>query len=377
MSEFKQLHVFFEERKVGTLVPYKNSLTAFEYDRGWLSDGFPLNPFSLPLEQKVFLAKMIPFDGLYGVFADSLPDGWGRLLVDRVMLSNHIDPGQISTISRLAMIGKSGMGALTYKPEFTFTRKSPQIDFDNIAAECNRILKAEHSSQLDNLFLLGGSAGGTRPKILTTIDDEEWIIKFPSLDDNKNIGKQEYGYSLCVKECGILMEETRLFPSQKCDGYFGTKRFDRVINPDGERKRIHMVSVSALLETSHRIPNLDYNILMKLTLSLTKEFEEIEKLYRLMCFNVFAHNRDDHAKNFSFLYIEKERRWILSPAYDLTYSHSIGGEHAITVHGNGNNPGRQELLLVAKGIGFSARKAKEIADEIYECVQRRLFRYLI
>lgn len=105
---------------------------------------------------------------------------------------------------------------------------------------------------------------------------------------------------------------------------------------------------AAILETSHRIPNLDYDILMKLTLQLTKSMEECEKLYRLMCFNVFAHNRDDHSKNFSYIYRDEEKRWILSPAYDLTYSNSIGGEHATTVNGNGADPGMDDLLSVAK-----------------------------
>lgn len=90
------------------------------------------------------------------------------------------------------------------------------------------------------------------------------------------------------------------------DGYFGTKRYDRRVNSDGKIERIHMISVSALLETSHRIPNLDYDILMKLTLELTKDFTEAEKLYRLMCFNVFAHNREDYSKKFTFLYEKKK-----------------------------------------------------------------------
>ena len=145
---------------------------------------------------------------------------------------------------------------------------------------------------------------------------------------------------------------------------------------NGVIERIHMISVSALLETSHRIPNLDYEILMKLTLELTKEFSEIEKLYRLMCFNVFAHNRDDHSKNFTYLYKEKEDRWVLSPAYDLTYSYSIGGEHATMVHGNGRDPGMKEILLVAKSVGLNEKKAKIIAEEIYENVKEKLGIYL-
>lgn len=130
-----------------------------------------------------------------------------------------------------------------------------------------------------------------------------------------------------------------------------------------------MISVSALLETSHRIPNLDYHILMRLTLKLTNDFSQLEQLYRLMCFNVFSHNRDDHSKNFSFLYNIKDQRWRLSPAYDLTYSNSIGGEHATTVDGNGRDPGIKELLAVAKAAKLDLKKSKLIAEEIQEKTQ--------
>lgn len=166
----------------------------------------------------------------------------------------------------------------------------------------------------------------------------------------------------------------RLFPSTHIAGYFGTKRFDRIAN--GEFGKLHMVSAAGLLETSHRIPNLDYDILMKLTLQLTKSMEECEKLYRLMCFNVFAHNRDDHSKNFTYLYKEGEGRWVLSPAYDLTYSSSIGGEHATTVNGNGVNPGMEDILAVAKRIGFNTTKAKKTASEIRDCVSEMLSDYI-
>ena len=137
-----------------------------------------------------------------------------------------------------------------------------------------------------------------------------------------------------------------------------------------------MLSVSALLETSHRVPNLDYNILMKLTLSLTNSFDEVLKMFKLMCFNIFAHNRDDHSKNFTFLYIEEEKRWILSPAYDLTYSFSIGGEHATTVNGNGKNPSLDDILEVAKNIGIKREEALEIANNIKKIVEKNLNYFL-
>ena len=353
MNKIKSLQVFYNEKKVGTLALMKNNIVAFEYDNEWINNGFSISPFNLPLKKQVFIPRIDPFDGLYGVFSDSLPDGWGRLLVDRMLNSQNINPRQISQIDRLAIVGETGMGALSYKPEYNLLEeKDCQEDYDSLALSCKKILNTEYSADLDNLFRLGGSSGGARPKILTKIDNEDWIIKFPSSLDDNNIGELEYLYSVCAKKCKIDMPETKLFPSKISSGYFGIKRFDRKKLLTGAIRKLHMISVSGLLETSHRIPNLDYNDLMQLTLNLTKSFEEVEKLFRLMCFNVFSHNRDDHSKNFSFIYNEDLNKWELSPAYDLTYSYSINGEHATTINGNGANPGLNDILNVAEKIGF-------------------------
>ena len=372
MDRVNKVDVYYHDRKVGTMALIDNVQAAFEYDTEWLATGFSISPFSLPLRQGVFVPKIDPFDGLFGVFNDSLPDGWGRLLVDRLMRRNGLDPYTVGNLERLAIVGQSGMGALTYRPSIELIRSEGQKTLDAIAEECEKILNTSDQGDLDYLFDHGGSSGGARPKILTTIDGEEWIVKFPSSEDSKDIGKQEYEYALCAKMCGIEMTEVRLLPSNKCGGYFATKRFDRC--GDGVEDRIHMVTASGLLETSHRVPNLDYDILMKLTLKLTKSMEECEKLFRLMCFNVFAHNRDDHSKNFTYLYDEENDRWLLSPAYDLTYSNSWGGEHATTVHGNGKNPGMVDILEVAKGIGINTKHAREIAGETEEIVRERLIK---
>ena len=374
MDRLNKLDVYYHDRKVGTMALYQNRLAAFAYSDEWLQEGFSISPFSLPLEKRVFVPKIDPFEGLFGVFADSLPDGWGRLLVDRLMRKNGLNPHTVGSLERLAIVGNTGMGALTYRPTIPLESVYNELTLDEIAKECERILQTDTSEKLDYLFAKGGSSGGARPKILPRIDNEDWIIKFPSSEDSKDVGRQEYDYALCAKECGIEMEEVRLFPSEKTQGYFGTKRFDRVA--EGENGKVHMISAAAILETSHRIPNLDYDILMKLTLQLTKSKEECEKLYRLMCFNVFAHNRDDHSKNFSYIYRDREKRWILSPAYDLTYSNSIGGEHATTVNGNGVDPGMEDLLSVAKKIGIGMAKAKKTAAKIQECVHERLRDYL-
>lgn len=367
MNNINKLKVLYHGTIVGTLVRLDRNLTAFEYDKQWLNEGFSISPFSLPLEKKVFEAKIEPFGGIFGVFADSLPDGWGRILMDRVLAKNKIAPNGVGVLDRLAIIGNSGMGALSYEPEYTLHMHDEMLDLDTIAKECIKILQSEKSDKLDELFQMGGSSGGARPKIFTKIDGEDWIIKFPSTYDKDNIGELEYQYSLCAKKCGIEMTETRLFPSEICSGYFGTKRFDREL-VHGKVEKKHMVSVSGLLETSHRIPNLDYNTLMTLTLELTKKYCEVEKMFRVMCFNVFAHNRDDHSKNFTFIY-DEEKGWELSPAYDLTYSSSIGGEHATMVNGNGLNPGIAEVLEVAKNIGINNKKTKDIVEQVKSTIE--------
>lgn len=375
MNRVDKLTVFYHGQPVGDMVLADNRLAAFEYNKNWLLDGFSISPFSLPLEKKVFMPKYDPFEGLFGVFADSLPDGWGRLLVDRLLRKKGMDPARVGVLTRLAIVGEAGMGALSYTPTVLLENVEKNLSYDEISTECKKLLQEEMTDELDFLFAKGGSSGGARPKIMTTIDDEPWLIKFPSTYDRKNIGELEYKYALCAKKCGIQMADVKLFPSSKCSGYFGTKRFD-FIEGQGGMARVHMVSAAGLLETSHRIPNLDYDLLMKLTLKLTRDMEECKKLFRLMCFNVFAHNRDDHSKNFTYIYVEQEKRWGLSPAYDLTYSNSIGGEHATTVHGVGRGPGMADILEVAKTIGLNGQWARAEAKLIKETVFSELKEYL-
>lgn len=370
MNDRKQLEVYIHQKHVGTLAETKEHLIAFEYSDEWVRSGFSISPSSIPLRKGVFIPrKYDPFDGLFGVFADSLPDGWGRLLVDRFLLKKQINPAGVGALTRLAIVGDSGMGALEYQPSNEMNAEMMGMTLDELARECEKMFDTEHSEYLDELFRLGGSSGGARPKVNYEIGGEEWIVKFPSSNDRKNIGREEYDYSVCAKNCQLPMTDTRLLPSDLCEGYFATKRFDRE-----KGQKIHMVSVGGLLETSHRTPNLDYNILMQLTLKITKSYEEIEKLFRWMCFNVFAHNRDDHSKNFSYIY--KDSGWKLSPAYDLTYSNSIGGEHATTINGNGSNPGIDDIMEVAKNIKMDEKKALRIANEIREIVYEDLEEYL-
>lgn len=330
----------------------------------------------MPLEKKVYVPQKVIFAGLFGVFADSLPDAWGRLLLERMLKEKGQNPDDYTILDRMAIVGNSGMGALTYAPQIDLEVKSFNEDLDELAYQCNKILNTEYSEKMDELYSLGGTSGGARPKILTEIDGEDWIIKFPTYVDERDAGMIEYQYLICAGKCGINMPQTRLFHSDKCQGYFGVKRFDRK-KENNETKKIHMLTAAALLEIYFNQPCMDYNDLMKLTKILTNNnWDDIDNMYRRMCFNVYAHNRNDHAKNFTYIYDEENETWRLSLAYDLTYSNTYYGEHTTTVAGNGRNPGIKELTEVGVNAGLKKQYCEEVAGEIRGLVEDMLNNYI-
>lgn len=349
------LNVYADNQFMGRAVLSSERVCVFEYDPGYLADGISLSPFHLPLRSGAITARREPFNGLFGLFNDSLPDGWGNLLMDRYLLSRNIQPNSLSVLDRLSLVGQTGKGILTYEPAQKFESNQTIDDLHFLASEVQNILSETkyESGILDELVNMGGSSGGARPKAMITIDDESWIVKFRSLHDPGNMGEIEYKYSMIAKNCGIEMPETRLLDGK----YFGVKRFDR----EGEKK-IHIHSASGLLYADHRIPSLDYNDLLKACFVLTKKIEEVYKLFRLMVFNILTGNRDDHAKNFSFILINNE--WYLSPAYDLVPSYGYGGNHSTTILGKGNAD-KDDMLDLAKLSNLDRKKATLIFDEVY------------
>ena len=356
-----KLAVYLSDRLVGTMAQTPSHRVAFAYSASWLESGFAISPFSLPVQPRVFVPSSTTFQGLWGVFSDSLPDAWGRLLVDRMLLQKGVPPHSISPLERLAIVGESGMGALTYRPAWDGPPDPRLGDLDALCAQCRALLRREDVRDLDALFRLGGSSGGARPKVMT----DEWIIKFPVSGDRRDVGQMEKAYMDAAAACGITVPQTRLMPSAQCDGYFAVRRFDR---QDGRRR--HVLTAAALLEIDWRSASLDYGTLMKLTKILSHGCEDdLLEMYRRMCFNVFAHNRDDHTKNFSWIYDEACDGWHPSPAYDLTWSTTYHGEHTTTVNGNGKDPGLEDLLAVGKAAGLPPVRCRRIAEEIFEKTQ--------
>ncbi len=349
-----KIQITINDTLVGQMAITPENRAVFEYDANWLNTGYSISPFYLPLQSGVFTAKQIPLNGLFGVFGDSLPDGWGNLLVDRFLLKNGVNPRSLTVLDRLSIVGKNGMGALCYKPDNGFDSVSDNDDLNYYATEVSKILKEQDSDSLELLLNKNGSSGGARPKVLITVDNESWIVKFPSSYDSSKIGKIEYNYSVIAKKCGVEMPETKLFEKK----YFGVKRFDKNRN-----NRFHIHSAAGLLYADYRLPSLDYTELIKATWALTQNIEEVKKAFRLMIFNVLAGNKDDHAKNFSFIF--KNDHWEFAPAYDLTPSYGINGNHSTTINGQGN-PSKKDIMEVSKQTGIKEKIAEKIFDEVYE-----------
>jgi len=351
----------------------RERLIYFEYDAAFIRRGVELSPLRLPLGPGVRSFEPGLFEGLPGLFNDSLPDGWGRLLLDRAMRSKGIAPETLSALDRLAHVGGSGMGALTYEPYVMDAPASMNVDLDNVAADAQEVLRGAAGDVLGWLIELNGSSAGARPKAMIGVDKtrqkilanadaiekgfEAWLVKFPNTADGADAGAIEYVYALMAKEAGVAMQEVRLFPSKTGPGYFATKRFDR----DGAR-RIHAHTASGILHADHRAPSLDYEDLAALTQRLSRDMREVEKMYRLCVFNVLAYNRDDHAKNFTFL-MNEEGEWRLSPAYDLTFAAGPGGEQSTMVMGEGRSPGDSCLLKLAAASSIDKNTAKEIIEQ--------------
>ncbi|HRK29779.1 MAG TPA: type II toxin-antitoxin system HipA family toxin [Tepidisphaeraceae bacterium] len=346
----------------------------FEYDADFLRRGLQLSPFKWPPRPGLIEHVDRNFGPLPGLFDDSLPDGWGLLLMDRLFRKRGLDLASLSPLDRLAYVGTHAMGSLTYHPPTTEEAIDHRIiDLHAIGKNAREIHSGEAADVLPELMRAGGSAGGARPKVLVGVkgkniisgedelppDFEPWIVKFSATADMRDAGPVEYAYSLMARAAGIDMPETKLFQVGKNEAYFGVRRFDR----DDQRRRLHVHTFGNLIHANFRIPSTDYADLLKVTRTLTRNHQDVLKVFRRMVFNIVAHNRDDHAKNFAFV-MNPAGEWSLSPAYDLTYAAGPGGEHTMTVAGEGREPTREYVLKLAEQFDIKLKQAGAIIGEV-------------
>lgn len=386
MKHCTRLRVVMEEahevdQLVGELALDQRGQIHFQYSLPWLETGFDLSPETLPFTNKVQLSPEFQlFNGLPGVFNDSLPDGWGLLLMDRAFQKlagwqRH----EISPLDRLAYIGSRGMGALKYVPAITLDAIPDIVDIGTMAKYANEVLEGGTPEVLSQLQIQGGSPGGARPKLTVALskDSKEclsgfdklpagyshWLVKFRAKEDPPDMGRIELAYAQMANTAGLQMPEHQLLEANDAGGtqeYFAVRRFDRDIN-----RRLHTLSLSGYIYADHRIPSVGYDTVIKATHQITRSKLHATRAFALMVFNVLTHNKDDHAKNFSF--IHKPNGWELSPAFDLTFSTGINNQHTTDINGSGN-PDLSDVKRVAETCGI--RNWQEILEQVQSATEK-------
>lgn len=366
----------------------------FEYSQAALTRGLELSAWTLPLKgerlRQGFPAHQL---GLPGPVYDSLPDGWGMLLMDRLFRQRGLNAARIGPLERLTWIGDNAMGAMSFVPhQAEATSADVDIPLAQLASEVQDVLDGEGGEFLARLLQVGGSPHGARPKALvyrntasglfTTAQQDDlqpWLIKFPAHNEHPEVCAIEMLYAECLRECGIDTPDTEYFSLPGGQAAFGSRRFDR-----HNGMRVPMQSLAAFTGANYQLAgSMDYVNFLRATQVCTNDVREKQRAFERALFNIIFHNRDDHPKNFAYL-MSASGKWTLAPAYDVTWCDGPGGYHQMDVLGEAlairreqiERLGMQEAELMAEQIsalitrfadvasGFTARAKARFAREI-------------
>ncbi|HEX8605357.1 MAG TPA: type II toxin-antitoxin system HipA family toxin [Pseudoduganella sp.] len=369
----KKVDVFYEgwsERwHLATLADDGRKLL-FEYSAEALAQDLELSPRHLKLRTAAYGDFPAWQLGLPGLIADALPDGWGLLLMDRLFRLNGIDATRASVLDRLSFIGQRAMGALSFQPATVTDLPSDNVQLLNLAQQAQSVLSGEDSVILRQLALMGGSPHGARPKVLVHYHaatgqmstqpfdgSAPWLVKFQAQNEHKEVCAVEHLYARLARDCGLEIPATQFFDLSPQLAAFGIARFD-VAGP----MRIPTHTLAGLLHADFRLAgSVDYTTFLRATRFLTRDEREVQKAYQRTVFNVLFNNRDDHPKNFSYL-LGQDRRWGLSPAYDLTFCTGPAGCHQMDVSGEALRISRVHLLQLATQCGLDRRWAEQVIE---------------
>lgn len=359
----------------------------FQYAADYLERYGNLSPFTLKPDTELQQAPAAPHQGLHGVFADCLPDGWGLLLQDRVFRQHGILAAQVTAMDRLAFVGHNGMGALSFEPVADWLPETSEaIDLANLGLEAQALFEGETEQVLAELVVVGSSGGG-RPKAQlfmspdqpqhwrtrAQLGDEAWLVKFTS--QNLPLGHEE---GLCEAAYLQLAQRAKLEPPEwqllhvptrsGRRSWLAAKRFDWLGRAGHKAGRYHLHSACGLLDADFRSPSLDYADLIKASRQLCKSPAVGQRQFRRALFNLFACNQDDHSKNWAFLQ-DDSGAWRLAPYYDVTFSPHPYAEHATAFAGYGKNPPLKAMQALARHAGFANWKsAQQAIAEVVEVV---------
>ena len=390
---------------VGYLHQADNGMVGFQYDEEFLKSNIEISPIKMPLSTVTYSFPALPeqtFHGLPGMVADSLPDKFGNIVINRYLESQGRTADSLSVIEKLCYTGKRGMGALEYEPSQELTTMDQTIDLDALTKLASEILSEKeqiHIEKNDNLMAqlmeCSSSVGGARAKTLVAWNPETndirsgqinagkgyeyWLLKFDNIKNNKDkdsrpddgeYTKVEYAYYLMALDAGIEMSECRLY-KENGSAHFMTKRFDRK-GIKGEK--LHMQSLCALAHMDFNSPRVySYEEAFAVMKQLKLPYSDFVQLFRRMVFNEYAKNYDDHTKNISFL-MDKKGTWSLAPAYDMTFSFRKDSiwvsAHQMLMNGKSDNITEDDMLKVAGKVGIKKSDAVKLMDQVKTSVSK-------
>ncbi|MCO5269386.1 MAG: type II toxin-antitoxin system HipA family toxin [Brumimicrobium sp.] len=373
----------------------------FEFDTHFDSEKWQLAPFTMPQKGVIYsfpaLRDSDTFKGLPGLLADSLPDRYGKELIDVWLAQQGRPSNSLNPVELLCFIGKRGMGALEFQPSLKTEDTSTPLELTSLVEYTRQLLshkekiKVHTNEELKDVMLdilkMGTSAGGARPKAIiaynektgeirsgqseTTTDFEHWLIKFDGVNDTQfgsshGYGRVEMTYYKMATDFGIQMTECRLIEEED-RAHFMTKRFDR---KKGNQK-LHTQTFCALQHFDYNnIMSYSYEQLFQTMRQLKLSYSEAEEMYRRMVFNVLARNCDDHTKNFSFL-MDTDGVWKLAPAYDICFAYHPENkwvkQHNLSINGKRSDINKQDLLIIASE--NSIRNPEAIINHCLEIIQ--------
>jgi len=358
---------------VGTLfLSEKMGRHVFAYNRDFIGKGLEISPRNMPLGNATYVAERnSDLYDLHGVFADSLPDAWGKKVQDAEF--QKIGLHNASALDRLAFVGRYGIGALRYEPAQEFEQGKKAVQCADLRKAAQKIIAGRPDTVVDELLHSGGSAGGARPKFLVDLDTKSLdmlrytrgapegdffpvILKVPLRNDDQ-YQRIEYAYSQMAIKAGINILESYLLDG-KTDkrAYFAMRRFDILANGT----RLHTHTFAGLLGINFREAVPDYSTLLRVTGDLTRNHVDVVEAYRRMVFNYLGSNLDDHAKNITFT-MDQKGQWALAPAYDIGYSTAADNLHAMAINGKRRNAILSDFKHVAED--FDVREWKKIVEQ--------------
>lgn len=394
--------IYLWGQHAGTVAWDENYQAAsFEFTPEFASGQWDISPLMMPVRQRQIYQfpslNKDTFVGLPGLLADALPDAFGKALLDKWLVS--VGRTFANPVERLCYQGKRSMGALEFVPaQDNYLEQGTKLEIDSLVEVAREVLDEKKKLDVNvnedtkeaiaNIVRVGTSAGGQRAKAVIAYNENtgevrsgqidvpggfsHWLLKLDGvtnaeLGDPKHYGEIEYVYYLMARVAGINMTECRLL-EENGRAHFMTRRFDRLSG----NEKVHMQTLCGIAHYDYKMLHAySYEQAFQVMRQLRLPYSQAEEMFRRMVFNVIARNQDDHTKNISFL-MDKNGRWSLSPAYDMSWSYNPKGvwtsRHQMSVNGKWDDITRADLLALAKNVNI--KQAGAIIDEVKEGVSK-------